>query len=76
MSRNRKDTRSNGITKQILDPCEGITFPYFLRTQPMTMVTKEEHLRLTKGRNIRRTHIPATHPFDEGGAQSGPDDRV
>lgn len=70
MSRSRKDTRSR-ITERILDPCEGITFPYFLRTEPMTMVTREEHMRRMKGKKIRSLHIPATNPRDEDGAQSG-----
>jgi hypothetical protein len=30
---------------------------------------------IQRGTTLRITHIPATHPRDEGGAQSGPEDK-
>jgi len=45
-------------------------YPVMLRTDPPTILTREEVER--KVPCIKITHIPATCPRDEKGAQSGP----
>ena len=46
-------------------------WPCILRTEPPTLMTKEE--ADAKVPKMYHYHIDATHPRDEGGAQSGPE---
>jgi hypothetical protein len=46
-------------------------WPCILRTDPPTIMTEEE--AYAKVPYMTNFHVPATHPRDEGGAQSGPE---
>ena len=48
-------------------------YPVILRTNPPTVLTREQVDQYWAGKVCKVFHIPATHPRDEGGAQSGPE---
>ena len=48
-------------------------YPAILRTNPPTVLTRAEVDQYWAGKVCKVFHIPATHPRDEGGAQSGPE---
>lgn len=48
-------------------------WPIALRTEPPTIMTEEE--AYAKVPHMKVTRVYATHPHDEGGMQSGPQDK-